>query len=539
MHSAFQPEWAWKRESSRVPLAGCIGLPILTALVFLVSAAHSNTALEKRNQGLMALENNEPDSAVVYFVKAYEKGMSRDSFYYYLARTYAARGITDTALALNYSVKADMMHPLKRSLLRQRHTIYTTMGLTKLASDAKDSLRLLAMRSPRVLIPSVSLVGNAGYHLQDRRLQIATSTNSVEYTTVDTTLPGPAFGAGTKLKWTVPFANKHSLSLELSGSIGRPFNSSVDLVEPDTLDFTGSFASSYTLEPTGLELRARWLRRRTYLQEYVSSTDISLSLARSGGKRIGFVQVGGTVDLSHNPAYNTGQVRLMGYVGQLQRPRMSIFLFNTTSFAEPTVTLASGSVDYIDFAASLDTLPPELGGGVRYKPHVIDTLVFYDRTSNSNTVTVTSFSVKSNLGKATEVTFSVSNRIMYFFESYRWYESGSGIAPQGVARNPENHVLYFMEQKIKTVPEGENAFDYYARAPFSHEHIRLDNTSSFALSVQKSIGQSISLGIRTEMGKTWSTLHGKNPPVDIPNWHFRIGGAFSVSLDSPVAGDIR
>lgn len=519
-------------------LAACISLVILCS----TSTGTCADASSQIAHGLKFLETDKPDSALVRFVRGYQEGMSKDSFYYYLARVYQAKGIPDTALAFNYSVKIDPHHPLKQPLLRQRLSIYDALGLEKLARETRDSLRYLAVRSPKLFIPGVELRANGGYQLEDRRLQLSTSSSTLSYVYVDTTLPGPVFGANARLGWEFPLWTDHTLFLGAEGGFGRPFTGDLDMALRDTLDLSGGFSAGYKWNPRRLRLDVKWMRRRTYLHDFVSSTDIALSWTGLRGLRMGFAQLAGTIDLSPNPAYDAKQVRAMGYLGRLLAPKLGLMLFATYSSSDPSHVHTVHNVTLIDFQSSLAPIP--LSPNVEMdliKATVLDTLNFYDTIPSSNLSLYASVNYQKSLPWNTRFSVGLSIALMYFPEEYRWYETRvSGGLFEVLARNPEDGELYWLEKHGKEGTPPENAFEFYSKGPFiTHEHRRIDNTPTVTVSLEKRFARALSFGIITEVGKTWSTLQGKNPPVDIPNWHFRAGANLSVGIESPVVRQLR
>ena len=89
--------------------------------------------------GKRSLQNNELDSAKLYFTAAYECGMSKDTLYYYVAEIYLRRGSIDTALVFNWALERNGVFD-RETCLKQRSRIYRTVGWRKKADSLSSGL---------------------------------------------------------------------------------------------------------------------------------------------------------------------------------------------------------------------------------------------------------------------------------------------------------------------------------------------------------------------------------------------------------------
>ena len=99
----------------------CVGLLVNTEI-------EAQDYRDDISNGLSALKEHDSDSALYYFWTASQKGMSQDSLYYFLAEMYISRSVYDTALGLNYAIKAEDESDFKRTVLKQRYSIFSYLG---------------------------------------------------------------------------------------------------------------------------------------------------------------------------------------------------------------------------------------------------------------------------------------------------------------------------------------------------------------------------------------------------------------------------
>jgi hypothetical protein len=101
------------------------------------------------------------DTAMYYYARAHNRGMSKDSLYFLWARVYLHKGVLDTALALNYSILAHTQGAFRREVLSQRRRVFLLLGWDERAAHIGDSLQRFSDR-PRA-IPTVDVSAGIGY----------------------------------------------------------------------------------------------------------------------------------------------------------------------------------------------------------------------------------------------------------------------------------------------------------------------------------------------------------------------------------------
>jgi hypothetical protein len=113
-----------------------------------------------------AISIGQYDSAYSYLQQAYARGLSEDSLYYFWSEIYLRRGALDTALALTIAAQRKNTGTLTEKLLRQRYTIYATLGWVKEAGEILDSLMDLSAAEKK-FVPRISIVNWSGLNVRN------------------------------------------------------------------------------------------------------------------------------------------------------------------------------------------------------------------------------------------------------------------------------------------------------------------------------------------------------------------------------------
>lgn len=142
-----------------------------SAFYFWIAAVFSPSAGADAATGTItdvsnALSIGQYDSAYSYLQQAYARGLSEDSLYYFWSEIYLGRGALDTALALTIAAQRKNTGTLTEKLLRQRYSIYATLGWVKEAGKILDSLRDLSAAGKK-FVPHISIVNWSGLNVRN------------------------------------------------------------------------------------------------------------------------------------------------------------------------------------------------------------------------------------------------------------------------------------------------------------------------------------------------------------------------------------
>ena len=100
-------------------------------------------------EGIKAVDKGRHEIALVHYMEAYDKGLSKDSLYFLLAENSFHKGAIDTALAFNlginpYQKKSELTIPV----LEQRFQIYSVLEFNDLAQNVSDTLIHMGTSAP-------------------------------------------------------------------------------------------------------------------------------------------------------------------------------------------------------------------------------------------------------------------------------------------------------------------------------------------------------------------------------------------------------
>ena len=241
-------------------------LPLLSAVFFGSAAAERQTTTAQLwNTGLTAARKGNTDTALSCLKRAFAGGLSDDSLYYLWAEVFLYRGVLDTALALNYSVKTVAEGGMHKLVLKQRHMIFTALGWKKEAEALLDSLGGRRRSLVSKLLPECNLyLTGGGYrenNVVDKGYPLPRDGDSTEILTNGNGIASLRFG------WRIPVTAVQGVQfggkLRFAGSRFSLASSAVHLDDSADASFGGY--CSYSLFSDLLSLSYTFSRKRDFL----------------------------------------------------------------------------------------------------------------------------------------------------------------------------------------------------------------------------------------------------------------------------------
>jgi hypothetical protein len=225
----------------------------------------SASVVQQWNRGLSAARSGNADTALVCLKRAFAGGLSDDSLYYLWAEVFLYRGVLDTALALNYSVVTPSGTALHRQLLKQRHTIFSSLGWKKEADALLDSLGGKHVSLLRKLLPECNLYLSGGAYREnnavDKNYPYPRSSDSVANITNGSGI------ASLRVGWKVPVTATQGVQfggrLRFAGSRFTLASSATRL--DDSADAALGAYCNYTLFSERLSVNYTFSRKRDFL----------------------------------------------------------------------------------------------------------------------------------------------------------------------------------------------------------------------------------------------------------------------------------
>lgn len=192
-----------------------LALLLFTGRVYSVNGKPPTAAQASWADGVASVNIGDLASADVLLKAAFSAGIGEDSLYYLWSAIFLAKGVYDTALALNYAIKFDSSCSIYNEVLLQRYTIYSTLGWEREAALLLDTLERTPKGRLRRIIPEgVLYLSGGGYteeDVADRNYPYATAADSM------VTLNNGAGVASLRLGWRIPVGHKRGFGL---GGVG-------------------------------------------------------------------------------------------------------------------------------------------------------------------------------------------------------------------------------------------------------------------------------------------------------------------------------
>ena len=521
---------------------------IISATIFItlsgLSLAEKNKNLKPSlKRGIFFLENSNPDSAIVNFVKAYSAGLSRDSLFYFWSEALLQKNALDSSLAANFMAKESHEGLFKIQILKQRQSIYNRLGWQKEASALLDTIYSLPEYHRLMMIPELEVSLYSGYG----KKSLVADTSQPWGTGSGSSLQQPesdiSGGMDFKSIWQTKRKGR-TFSTGISGSISRITEEiSLNVKPADSTEITGSLFG--TITGKSITLTCNLSVNRRFDDSLFIGASVESGIFGSS-KWMPMLLSGASVFTS--TGFNFSNARSwMFFLAQQQYSRLfkinfhaflNLLFTHSTEFSHTkmiSVLYADDArlqypVFYTDqtFTTMIDTSQFRLISGQITKDI---------QASSTDSIIISKLSLpNSNLSFAPKISFSLASKVPiqlglgwklnYFFEPYEW-DIISNDAQYFIYSRLDG-LYYRITPDLMDITTTKGTNGGIAISPgvepgqFKQTHmsmIRIDNTVSADLSIQlfeKKFGTGT---IRSTVSKVWSTLSGK-APIDIQSWNF-------------------
>lgn len=520
---------------------------IIFAIIFIslseLSFAENNNLKPSLKRGLFFLENSNPDSAIVNFVKAYSAGLSRDSLFYFWSEALLQKNALDSSLAANFMAKESHKGLFKIQILKQRQTIYNRLGWQKEASALLDTIYSLPEYHWLMMIPEFEVSLYAGYGkkalVSDTSQPWGTGSGSSLHKHESDILGGIDF----KSIWQTKRKSR-TLSTGVSGSISRITEEiSLNVKPTDSTEITGSIFGTITGKSItstcnvsvnrrfddslfigasvegGMIGSSKWMPMLWSGVSVYTTTDFNFSNARSWMVFLAQKQCNRLFKVNFNAFFNL----LFNHNTEFSNTKIISVLYADDARLQYPVFYTDQT-----FTTMIDTSYFRLISGQIAKDI---------KASSTDSIVISKLTIpNTNLSFSPRISFSLASKVPiqlglgwklnYFFEPYEWDVISNDA--QYLIYSRSDGLYYRITPDLTDISTNKGTNGGIAISPavepgeFKQTHIsmmRIDNTISVDLSVQlfeKRFGTGT---IRSTVSKVWSTLSGK-APIDIQSWNF-------------------
>jgi len=483
------------------------------------------------NKGIISLKSLETDSALWYFWNASLQGMSKDSLYYFLAELYIVKETLDTALMLNYSIKADTRSGFKRALLQQRFLIYSGLGLSQRASETLDSLWDNRITTAKDFLPGIKINTLTGYNSDYELLSNRYPWHPVTVTPRNDTVADFDHALRITTSWVIPLRQKLGLLLAGKGTLKKPYLAESAFFDRDSIDFSGGCAVGLSGLFDRMQIEYEWERRKNYLNTLTSTNSISVLYSGYNDRLLYFVNVLYGMDIGGGWKINDQFASLLCGLSRNigAKNRLGFNLVSTALMMDELVLNRNAYLlPVIDFRNAADTAA--IPGAVLIKVNqstIIDTVALNAEQviPNSYIAVMPSVLFERDLMFDISAGITVQWSFNYYFKEYTWSDfklDSTDIMTRVLTfKNSDPDEYYWVKETfaLKDDIQGSlfNHFTYGPVERFSKK--RIDNGLKVSLTFRRAFRWLGVFEIEGAAGKSWSTLY-PDLPFSIQDWHW-------------------
>ncbi|MBN1980089.1 MAG: hypothetical protein JW795_01050 [Chitinivibrionales bacterium] len=483
--------------------------------------------------GLHAIQQKSFDSALVWFWKAAKTGMSRDSLYYFLAELYRVKNVFDTALALNYSIKAAPKSMLKRRTLVQRYVIFNTLQMKNRAEETLDSLWINKSQTVNALVPGFHLKTSLGYGTDFEWHERDYPWHTKECQPQGYTVAGLDHSLGLSAAWRLPIKRSSAFFLNGKGTVRKPYSAEYEKLDGDSIAYTGGFVAGFDGIFDNFQISYEWERKKSYLNSLSSVNCVNILFSQCTDKNLISVSTLYGIDLENGRQINNQYLTILGNIVQsLNRSNQVSVSSSAMVLHMDALTFHDSTYTYqiLDFAQALDTTTIPGMVLLKTEPSVVQGVYEHNAKTylpNSNLTVNSAFAFERSL----PLQLSISTRMIwtyaYYLEKYTWSDfklTETDPMTNKVAFDEKTSQYYWITETsdFKSNITGE-IFDHFTRGPIErHCERRVDNTLSATLTLQRRFIRAGVFELQTGVGKTWSTLDEALPTV-LHDWNWFAG----------------
>jgi hypothetical protein len=503
---------------------------IVLLLVCILSAETSpdSSAHLYLDKSTTFLTDNQIDSAIYYLDLSRNAGLSKDSFLYQYANIYLEKGVLDTALAFNYSLKPEKTSPLYQSKFEQRYLIYSLLGLKDEAVKAFDSLGIgtQSVQKKSISFPELILSVGETYKQSIEKTPVTDSVTRLQ-TMKDTANNGFGTDVDASIQWSIPWSGRQRFTIGTSYTNTESANHKADSLAHSwsaflTINNLGPFSANYTFS-----------RDKSLSQTLSSSNSFNLSLIipDSSFKKIGGFSLKGKFTLSHSEL--TQQIYSMFAFFDTKLTRhysLNVNLMFLTIFIDKTiinypplpVSNMSGS-DFLGTNNRIITKPDSLTD--LYIRRIIqaqrDTTILLLQIPNSNISLSPSFDNTFSIFWKISLMVSLGYSLSFYTDDYIWYiAKDPDIA---LARDIATGMLY----NINSLDVSGISIDTLERREYRKR--RIDNALQIGITLSRPVWRIGDFSLSGTYEKVFSNMVGF-APVSIPVRSFECSAVLSINI---------
>lgn len=506
----------------------CIGV-----LTFYIRAETASQVYDTDiSKGLGALKQNENDSALFYFWQASQKGMSQDSLFYFLAELYINRGIYDTALALNYAIKAEKENDFKRGALKQRYGIFSVLGMINRADETLDSLWFNKGRTARDFLPGVYIYSSTGYNSDYEWNKLKYPWHTKEIQPTGNTIAGFNHDLRLRATWRIPVKRTKSFFFAGEGSLGKPYRAEYEKLDGDSVSYAGGITCGFNGLFDHLQVSYTWVRKKSYFNKLSSANSITVLFTDFTDRNFYFINALYGIEVGRQWKIENQYINLLGNItGRLHKSNQisvgalaMLLIMDAVPFNDSTYRR-----DIVDFEKALDTTFPGMVF-ITTNPSVIQGVYTHNTKQympNTNITLSPSVAFEQSLPARFSITANVQWAFAYYFKKYEWsdfkMEMEENMPYHVTINKADNQYYWIMKKSIFKSDITGDIFDDFTHGPIErHSRRRIDNSLSLALSLRHIFKMAGTLEFKGGAGKMWSTL-SDDLPVSVQNWNWHTG----------------
>lgn len=220
---------------------------LLFVLFGLIYSHDKSAYIESLKKGEVFLKNQNPDSAIQLFNKAYKQGLSRDSLFYFWSKAFLQKGVLDSALMMHYMITDSLNDRFRINYLLQGYSIFSRLEWEKDVKKVLDTIHSLPQYRARLFLPDFGIGVMGGFNMYRQVIDtVSPWYNGSTFERIDTAFSEKA---DIEITWRI-VRNQRTFNWGLTGFIFNSVNNLSDLkIDSTTLDsaaLTGSVFGSFS-----------------------------------------------------------------------------------------------------------------------------------------------------------------------------------------------------------------------------------------------------------------------------------------------------
>lgn len=486
------------------------------------------------------IDNHHPDSAFNLCLMARSRGLSKEKLYLLLADIYIEKTKYDSALVFNYGAgalhKESSLLPI--TILKQRHSIYSSLGWNQKAKSLSDTLLLHPAIKRKNFLPEIRLKTGGGYKHND-----ITSYDVYPWIENDSVEQerGGFYDAQFKALWRFPNYRREKFNIAIEGSFEKPYwQEKVGNIDSLYYFLGANLGVKNIPKPLSVGIGSGIKRYRE--SSVYWKNNLNASIIKSNMFQLWFLNIYYNVDLNSSFDIENQSVGLISSNNLFLNKKWGLnFLLSMSGyFSETTensifldvlyVSKENGDVTYYADSTFSEEIESSGISGIQLIKTIYEsagTVEIYNNMPQSRYSLSTELEFNYEINKVIKTGITLGGGLVRYPDEYSWIKTDTtAFSSSLLAFNKGDQKYYVFKQEPLvdifnlSEPISEDIADIpllYEKHHYDRTVYRLRTSIDFQFKVNK-FGR---ININTEIGKEWNSSSIEYP-ISLNDWYVSI-----------------